>query len=420
MKPLSLIVHKTGFLFASVTILALIRTRPVGANGCSLLDHYAEHSVPAPHFVAHLDEWTRKGYLLNLLTGFQDTEGIVRYNTIWEKNTDNVRWKAFHGLTEKQFESNLAQHRKKGFVLKFVDGYSVARKGKTISRINVIYTKEADNPAKWNALYGLTRFQYKQHLIKQTRKGFNLDIVSTYQQNGSERLASLFSRHPPSDKREWVSHYGMTNEGFQEKFNNLVRDQGYSLEYMSAGTITDDEPRFAALFVKDSATTLPSRYALIDVSDADVRDQVHQWLAEGYTPKVIDAYQDASGNLLWALLFSQEGEEFTRPPPNGDTFPETACFDNLVSDLLQAHDVPGASVAVKKNNTIVYAQGYGSRDVPGIGNQVCFFLFTAPLNGLNNASPSFHRLTALFLLLRRYYGRYVPTLRSASQAYLSS
>mmetsp|Transcript_40949 Transcript_40949/g.98762 ORF Transcript_40949/g.98762 Transcript_40949/m.98762 type:complete len:458 (+) Transcript_40949:127-1500(+) len=53
---------------------------------------------------------------------------------------------------------------------------------------------------------------------------------------------------------------------------------------------------------------------------------------------------------------------------NDDTFGETACFDDHIINFLKTNNIPGGAAAVMKDGNIVYAQGYGSRDVPGIGD----------------------------------------------------
>jgi CubicO group peptidase (beta-lactamase class C family) len=53
--------------------------------------------------------------------------------------------------------------------------------------------------------------------------------------------------------------------------------------------------------------------------------------------------------------------------PNNPTYSSTACFDTLLTGFLNDNDIPGASVAVLKDGLSVYEQGYGTRDVPGVG-----------------------------------------------------
>ena len=55
------------------------------------------------------------------------------------------------------------------------------------------------------------------------------------------------------------------------------------------------------------------------------------------------------------------------PSISGPTFPETSCFDATVRGFMDTHDIPGGAVAVMRDGAMVYEQGYGTRDVPGVG-----------------------------------------------------
>lgn len=53
--------------------------------------------------------------------------------------------------------------------------------------------------------------------------------------------------------------------------------------------------------------------------------------------------------------------------PNGGTDEKWKCFDNIISKFLLEQQIPGASVAISRNNKIVYKQGYG---IAGCGRRV--------------------------------------------------
>lgn len=52
--------------------------------------------------------------------------------------------------------------------------------------------------------------------------------------------------------------------------------------------------------------------------------------------------------------------------PNGPTYAETKCVDDLVVAHMKQAKVLAGSVAFMKGGRVVYSQGYGVRDVPGI------------------------------------------------------
>jgi hypothetical protein len=215
-----------------------------------------------------------------------------------------------------------------------VDGFSVSGS----PRINVIYHNEA-NPPQWVARHGQTSAQYQNHFDNVVAIGYDLDIVSSYELDGVLRLANLFSRY--TNNNAWAARHGLTSAQYQDAFDDLV-GKGYSLEYVSVGTIQGGAPRFAARFVK--ANGQPAFVAFHDVSN--VQAVFDEWIPKGYIPKVIDAYKNVSGNVRWALLFTKEGETLTEPKANDATFPEIDCFDQKIIDFLKANGIPGAGTAV--------------------------------------------------------------------------
>lgn len=109
------------------------------------------------------------------------------------------------------------------------------------------------------------------------------------------------------------------------------------------------------------------------VSLVNVKDIVrytNEWIIGGYMPTVTDAYQTADGSIRWGLLFKYVKEKPPDPEPNGKTFPETACFDSHVVEFMKRQRIPGANLAVLKDGKIVYSQGYGTRNVPGMETAV--------------------------------------------------
>jgi Bacterial tandem repeat domain 1 len=305
------------------------------------LDYYAERSIPSATYQAHFDQWVGNGYRLVLCTGFDDLTGNVLYNTIWHKNA-GVNWKAYHGLTESQYQTNFNTNTADGYRPVFVDGFSMGGS----PRINVIYHKETEQPT-WAARHGQSSANYQAAFDSLVGSGFDLDIVSSYETSGAQRVASLFSRFTNNDA--WSARHGMSSAGYQSTFTDLV-GQGYTLEYVSAGTVTSGSPLFAALFVKSNGS--PGFLAYHDVADANVQATLDTAINDGYIPKVIDAYRNGS-EILWALLLTKEGDgRLGTPAANDATFTETRCFDQKIVDFLTANDIPGAAVAVLQDGKL--------------------------------------------------------------------
>jgi hypothetical protein len=263
-------------------------------------DFIAAHSVSASQLQEHIDEWSGKQYHLLLVTGYEDTASTVYYNTIWHNNTENIDWLSYHGITESDYQNISNEKIAMGYRLIFIDGFSVTTTSGAVSpRINAIFLLQPTGPT-WQVTIGLSAEAHHEQFLNYTANGYDLDIVSSYQgMNGNRRMASIWSRY--TNYHAWYSYSGMTSGAYQLRNDDLVGTQGYSVQYVSAGTIEGRDPYFAALWVRDDEA--PPHQAFHDVTD--VQAKLDEWTQKGYVPKVIDAYLDAYGNVLWALLFEE-------------------------------------------------------------------------------------------------------------------
>lgn len=235
------------------------------------LDYHAEYSIAAASYQAHFDEWSGKGYRLMMITGYDDASGNVFYNAIWHKNIASVTWRAYHGIPEGDYQANFDTNTGDGYRPVFIDGFSVSGS----PYINVIYHNEA-NPPEWVARHGQSGAGYQTHFDNVVPLGFDMDVVSSYQQSGVMRLASLFSRY--TNNNAWVGRHGMTASEYQGAFDDLTAE-GYYVEYLSVGTIQGGSPRFAAHFVK--ANGQPAWVAFHGVSNDQVQSKLDEWVNQG-------------------------------------------------------------------------------------------------------------------------------------------
>jgi len=325
------------------------------------LDFRAEHSIPTESFQAHFDQTTNDGFRLVSITGFDDADGNIFFNTIWHRNTASIAWRGYAGIPQNDYQAILDENIAQGFRPIFVDGFSA----NGIPYICAIYHLE-DNPPFWSSRDLQSSSEYQQYYENMLSQGYSLDVISSYQVYGSLRIVSLFSQHTANDSDDWVARHGLTASEYEAAFDQFV-GQGYSLEHVSAGTIDNDEPRFATIFSRGPSNENGQFVAFRGIAEADIQTSLDTWISKGYVPKVIDCYR--SGNdLRWALLLTKNPEPPVEPEANDASFSETTCFDEKIVSFMKENGIPGAGVSVMKDGRIVYSQGYGTRDVPGIGD----------------------------------------------------
>jgi len=191
-------------------------------------------------------------------------------------------------------------------------------------------------------------------------QGCKLEVVSSYEQDGEIRIASLFLKENDTGT-DWYSKHDLAGvqAGLEFGTASLL---GYSLKYASAGTIENGEPRFAAVYTKEGTQlgrVVRPPTAMMDLENIErLMGSMTKYL--GYMPAVIDAYKNENGRLRWLfVLVDAMIDEVPEPEPNGDTFTETDCFDDIVTAFMKDNNIPGVSAAVLKEGKVVYSQGYG-------------------------------------------------------------
>lgn len=332
----------------------------------SPLDYHAEHSIPASEYQAHFDTY-KNDYILRLVTGFEDAEGAVFYNTIWHKNTAGTAWASRHGMTDAEYQQSFDENTQAGCnpcsVPVFVDGFTVGGQ----PRINVIYEISTD-PIQVSARHGQAPGDYQTHFNEKTSVGYDLDIVSVYECGDcapTQRVASLMSKQ--TNNNAWAARHVMNAVQYQAEFNYFVSNRGYTLTYLSVGSESDGSANFAAIWEKTNGG--PAWAARHSVLRENVGETLFPFLEQGYVPTVIDGYVEGS-QTMFAFLLVKVGADVSEIEANGPTFPETECLDAMVVNFMTDNQIRAASIAVMLRGKIVYSQGYGVRDVPGMGNDL--------------------------------------------------
>jgi len=296
------------------------------------LDFRAEHSIPTESFQAHFDQTTNDGFRLVSITGFDDADGNIFFNTIWHRNTASIAWRGYAGIPQNDYQAILDENIAQGFRPIFVDGFSA----NGIPYICAIYHLE-DNPPFWSSRDLQSSSEYQQYYENMLSQGYSLDVISSYQVYGSLRIVSLFSQHTANDSDDWVARHGLTASEYEAAFDQFV-GQGYSLEHVSAGTIDNDEPRFATIFSRGPSNENGQFVAFRGIAEADIQTSLDTWISKGYVPKVIDCYR--SGNdLRWALLLTKNPE----PPVEPTTSPSNAPLPISIGPSTPPSNAPASS-----------------------------------------------------------------------------
>lgn len=295
----------------------------------------ARHGLTGAQYQQAYNDFGKKGYRLTSISGYESGGG-ARYAALWSKSAGPDA-AARHGLNPQQYQEAYNDLSKKGYRLTFVSGYAVGGKPYYAG----IWHK-GPGPAS-AARHGLTAQQYQAAVDAMVKQGFALSHVSAFSINGSPRFAAIFEKNQPA----WVARHGLTSAEYQKAFDEFTR-KGYRLKVVS-GYRQDRSDRYAAIWTKAAGPHASARHGIKDTHYQYVFDNYRY---QAYEPQYIQAFNGVGGvrfNGLWTnTVFKAQ---------------DLALIQKKARDYLKSNNAEGASIAISRNEKLVYAAGFGHADV---------------------------------------------------------
>lgn len=297
-------------------------------------DWAARHGLTSAQYQSAFNDYARKGYRLVSISGYDD-RGQARFAALWKKQA-GPGWAARHGLTPAQYQAAFDDFARQGYRLTWVNGYAVGDK----PYYAAIWTRTG-GPA-WAARHGLTAAQYQAAFDEMAGKGYAPTHVSAFGIGGSARFAAIFEKGAPPT----VARHGLSAAQYQNAFDQYVRD-GYRLKAVS-GYRDGNADRYAALWVRTGGPQWSARHGIPAAHYQSVFDNYRY---ASWEPDYIEAFNGVGGvrfNGIWDNTAFRAGD--------------LKLIDDKVRGYMQAHAIPGMSVAIMRNGRLVFASGYGVAD----------------------------------------------------------
>lgn len=294
----------------------------------------ARHGLTSEQYQSAFEDYDKKGYRLISISGYDS--GGARYAGVWDEQAESEKCSARHGLTSEQYQTAYEEFKQKGFRLRFVNGFTVGNK----PYYNGIWDNAAGTPPK--ARHGLTAEQYQDVVDDMSKDGYAISHVSVLSINGSPRFAAIFEKNaPPTSAR-----HGLTAAEYQNAFEDFA-SKGFRLKVVS-GYKQGNGDRYAAIFVRTGGSPLSARHGIPAAHYQDVFDN-HKY--QSWKLQYIQAFNSTNGvrfNGVWENTVFKASD--------------LALIEKKVRAYMQANDVPGMSIAISKNDKLVYASGFGTAD----------------------------------------------------------
>lgn len=244
-------------------------------------------------------------------------------------------------MTSAQYQLQFNNATAQGYRLVLVNGYAGAG---GVDKYVAIWEKPTGSVAPWIARHRLTGAQYQSEVNSWTAKGYRVKHVSGYAIGTTAYYAAIFEK--PASTPGWVARHGLTSAQYQTEFNARVSG-GYVL-VLVCGYVVNNVDYYAAIFEKKSSYPWVARHQLTGTQYQGEFDNNH---FQGYRLKVVSGYTKG-GVPLYAAIWEN-------PNVSGATL---SLIDRQIKTYMTNYSIPGLSIAITKQERLVFAKGFGYAD----------------------------------------------------------
>jgi CubicO group peptidase (beta-lactamase class C family) len=295
-----------------------------------------------------------------------EIDGTERVGAVWQHNRDGRAWIALRNLTASQFEANLTQFRNDGFRLIEQEVYLFG----TVTYYAGIWIRNIEG-LEWISYTGKTSAEFAELYQRYRDQGMlmiDIDVtpwlvpqVAVDKGSEASRAEDGEPNAPSSDlgySAVWVENSeglaweewrDMTAAQFSQKFEELKGT--YRMIDVESYTHNGVQ-NYAGIWVENK-----NGRGWAEWRDMTAKQFGDQWLIlrdAGYRLINYEVYATPSG-WRYAGIWRQNSER-----PN---WPFKGEVDTLVETFQETDDVPGVSVGIYHQGTLVYQRGVGFADV---------------------------------------------------------
>ncbi len=259
----------------------------------------SRHGLNASEYQAEFTKWTSQGYRLVQVSGYNQ-DGKAMYAAIFEKIVNSPPWQARHGLTTGQYQVEFDKMNQQGYRPVQVSGYAV---GNT-AYYAAIFEKKVSGIA-WKARHGLTASQFQTEFDKSVSEGYRLVDLCAYNVGSQDYYAGIFEK---SSGPAWIAKTGLSSSGYQNEFLKL-RNEGFRLKQVY-GYQKNGNPYFAAIWEKSGTGRWYARHGL--KGNREYQDEFDRFYFQGFRPVWISGYNvdgDSFYTGIWESLNGFSGAD---------------------------------------------------------------------------------------------------------------
>jgi CubicO group peptidase (beta-lactamase class C family) len=295
----------------------------------------AKHGLTGNQYSEIYSDMKEKGYRIQCISGYEE-EGEVKFAAVWKKINEPPP-ASFHMLTAADYQDKYVAYKQQGYKLTFIKAFTA--RGKIW--YSAIWVKKEGPDVK--GFHGMTAKQYGDKYTEMKEAGYRLAHISGVDGGDQASYSAIWEKNSGPAR---PTFHAMTSVEYQEKFDQYSA-QGYRIAHLDA-YIVNGAARFAAIWEKNSG---PARSAHHGLSEPNYQTMVLNYFYQGYTLGQTNAYV-VNGNTFFAATWD-EGE-FSNT--------EIRKIETKMLAFLKKYKVPGITLAISKDEKLVFARGYGYAD----------------------------------------------------------
>ncbi len=344
-----------GKLFSLYLILCAVLQQ--GSDG---LQWYSWHGQTHHDFEQKIRKYSNEDCIPVWLSGYA-IGNKVQYAGIFRENPDNKIWKAYFNMTTSGLQSRNNKFKRLGYMPIQISGYSVNNS----PRFAVIWVKEKRAP-RWFIQWGMNSAALQVKMNEKTGSGYRVVSLSGYQQNGGTRYTAIYAKQAGLT---WTTRYGMTRTRLNSFLNSKIADgylpksiQGYEVSGTTYYTSILERPGSIYPMMEE-----------IDVTHDEFMDGYSDKSTRGYNLESINGYA-RDGVIKYALVWAKRVPSVINVTQLNSvrhdghhsrllSSTDQSRINRLIQAFLGRWNIPGASVAIGKNEKLVYANGFGYANV---------------------------------------------------------
>lgn len=293
----------------------------------------ARHGLSSAQYQTEFTANSQNGFRLTCVNGYTHN-GQERYTAIWEQIAGPAM-ATHHGMSAAQYQTKFNQYSQEGYRLTSISGYGVG----SAAKFAAIWEKKSGGA--WAAKHNLTAAQYQTEFNNYKNQGYRPTHVSGYVVNNVEYFAAIWEKKSGG---EWEARHNLTAAQFQTTFNTLGA-QGFVLLNVS-GYSKNNTDYYTGIWEKTSSQPRYVRHGITAENYQHVHDNMYY---QGYRPLLVQGFASGAGarfNGIW-INKNFSGSDLGK-------------IDNAVNGYMNSQSVTGLSLAVMQNGRLVFAKGYGT------------------------------------------------------------